>query len=450
MCGLVAVVTKNGHGLTKEQVDAFDNLLFIDSLRGMDSTGVFVVDKEGNMDWAKEASPSFYYRMDDAYRDITRTAFQRGRALVGHNRAATKGAVTDQNAHPFTVDDRITLCHNGTLWGGWEKLTDEKVDVDSHAIAHVIHQNGDDVEKALQQINGAFALIWHDFKNNTLNFIRNKERPLNFVETNNGWLWASEANMLEWILARYPSFKPVGKVAELTPGCLVTYDFSGGSWKLDHRDIKLEAPKSYQTNYSQGSYFNGSRTRHPYACGYEQDDSYFVDTPAAKNESVKTVEHPITPLITGPVTPSPVGRGVNNRIERAAHTGRTLAQEQELAKAHKMDISALAFGDAQENIATIGGWVTATCIDYNSIKPDSNQYGFFLYARLNSNHNFLVKVFMDATVDDTELLGMCLSTEEIQCRVVSRQWRCYNDAADGQGFAILNADEVREVSGVEK
>ena len=172
MCGLVGVVTKNGNGLTRDQVDAFNDLLFIDALRGMDSTGVFLIDRDGSMDMAKEATASPEFRTKAEYKDLLASAFRSGRALVGHNRAATRGTVTDQNAHPFVVDDRITLVHNGTLWNGWEKMTKSKVDVDSHAIAHKIHECGDDVEKALQQVDGAYALIWHDFKNNTLNFIQ--------------------------------------------------------------------------------------------------------------------------------------------------------------------------------------------------------------------------------------------------------------------------------------
>jgi len=136
-------------------VDAYNALLYIDSLRGMDSTGSILIENNGDVSWNKEATTSPLFTQLPEHRKQLNEAFQRGRALVGHNRAATRGVINDENAHPFTVDNRITLVHNGTLTGDHRKLAD--VDVDSHAIAHVIHENDGDVEKAIKQINGAYA-----------------------------------------------------------------------------------------------------------------------------------------------------------------------------------------------------------------------------------------------------------------------------------------------------
>ena len=436
MCGLVGVITKNQNGFTKEQVDAFDNLLFIDALRGMDSTGVFLVDKEGNMDMAKEASPSFEYRTDEAYKVLQRTAFQRGRAMIGHNRAATKGSVVDENAHPFVVDDRITLCHNGTLWGDWAKLSDKKVDVDSHAIAHKIHECDDDVEKALQQVDGAYALIWHDFKHNTLNFVRNAQRPLHFVETQNGWLWASEANMLAWILARY-TFKAEGPISELGAGTLVTYDFSNNSWKVDSKDIKLEAPKKH---VPQQGYHRHASAWAGYVNGDDEgwDGTVFNLHPVCELPDPTPVQHMMG------MQRKLQANNAGERIERAQLTGRTIANENALAAKWSMDIDSITFSKNSETIAEDQTWVKAICIDFEQIKPNSSMFGYFLYAQLNKSSDYLVKVFMPATTTDTDLLDWCLNGVELDFHIISRQWRCYTDAKDGQGFAILNADMVRE------
>ena len=53
MCGLVGVTTKLSNGFSYEQVSVFEELLHIDTLRGDDSTGVFLVNGIGNVDIAR-------------------------------------------------------------------------------------------------------------------------------------------------------------------------------------------------------------------------------------------------------------------------------------------------------------------------------------------------------------------------------------------------------------
>lgn len=193
MCGLVAVISKYKNGFTKKIQDAFDNLLYIDAVRGEDSTGVFCVTRSGNVHVAKQASDSNKFLKEKAYEDIKDIAYKNGWVMVGHNRKATRGSITDANAHPFWVEDKLVLVHNGSLMGSHKHLAD--VEVDSNAIAHVLAEEPD-TEKALSKINGAYALIWYDIQNKKLNIIRNKERPLWWVETDEAYLIASEPAML--------------------------------------------------------------------------------------------------------------------------------------------------------------------------------------------------------------------------------------------------------------
>ena len=439
MCGLVGLITKNHHGFTKEQVSAFDNLLYVDALRGMDSTGVFVIDKDGNMDLAKEASPAFDYRQDKAYDDLCTIAFRRGRAMIGHNRAATKGEVIDENAHPFVVDDRITLVHNGTLWGDFKKLTDQKVDVDSHAIAHKIHECGDDVEAAMQQLDGAYALIWHDFQKNTLNFVRNNQRPLNFVETDNGWMWASEANMLEWILARY-KWKALKPVTELGAGILVTYDFSNQSWKLDHKNIKLEAPrKSYPvTQYAHRTPVWGMGGHQ----GYMNEDW----------DGTEDYMFPVTQAPACAIPQQQQQHPIHGEARmRAVFTGRAVANEEKLAETWAMSITAEEFANSSEVTAADGTWVMATCIDFETVHHSSAEFGYYIYAQLDSSPDYLVKWFVDqGTYSDSDLLNMTMNQESREFHIVSRQWRAYQNGKVANGYGLLNARESRVVINVVK
>ena len=196
MCGLVAVISKKEFGFNFSDRDIFDQLLYADALRGVDSTGVFSVNKYGNVSMRKSAQNSATFRDTKTYQDWLSEAYQSGRIMVGHNRAATKGAKVDQNAHPF-IADHICLVHNGTLHSH-KHLAD--VDVDSHAIAISMAKSG--YEKTLQDIFGAYALIWYNAKEKKLHIARNNQRPLHMVDTKDAIYIASEDKMLEWVLDR--------------------------------------------------------------------------------------------------------------------------------------------------------------------------------------------------------------------------------------------------------
>lgn len=196
MCGLVAMVAKTISGFGYKDKIMFSQMLYADALRGFDSTGVFCVNKYNNLNMIKSAQPASTFIATKAYDDFLSKAYQSGKVLVGHNRAATKGAKTDENAHPFLEGDTC-LVHNGTLHSH-KHLKD--VTVDSHAITHSIDARG--FEKTYQDMDGAFALIWYDADKKRLNIVRNKERPLWIMETPLVDYIASEPDMLTWLYER--------------------------------------------------------------------------------------------------------------------------------------------------------------------------------------------------------------------------------------------------------
>src|SRR3546814_11475199 len=61
--------------------------------------------------------------------------------LFGHNRAATKGAVNQENAHPFNHGD-IVGCHNGTLYNVTNLDDHKDFKVDSENIFYDMSRNG--------------------------------------------------------------------------------------------------------------------------------------------------------------------------------------------------------------------------------------------------------------------------------------------------------------------
>jgi hypothetical protein len=175
-------------------------MLFMDQLRGEDSTGIVSVYNNGETDMLKEAVSFSEMRGYELYgrkqlEQIKTKFVSKGSVLMGHNRKATMGQITDNNAHPFTVNDgdkpRWLLMHNGTL-RNHKKLGDFEIDSEALANHLVYFQSPEELGELLGQVEGAYALQWYDMKAEKLYIVRNSERPLWLAKTSAGWCWASE------------------------------------------------------------------------------------------------------------------------------------------------------------------------------------------------------------------------------------------------------------------
>lgn len=237
MCGLVGVICKGNFGFNNEQLNVFSELLWVDALRGFDSTGVFSVNNIGNVYWAKESSNPGKFLLANEYKTIKQNTFTKGKVLVGHNRKATKGQINDANAHPF-VENNIVLVHNGTIYNQ-NQLDGAAVDVDSHAICHDMAING--YKETLKKINGAFAIIWYDTKTEKLYLTRNKERPLHFVETPQSYIISSEQGILELILKRN-QITTIKSIYYVEPETVIAFDLKKNDYTIE--DLY---PKKQQT-----------------------------------------------------------------------------------------------------------------------------------------------------------------------------------------------------------
>jgi hypothetical protein len=194
MCGIVGLISLR-KTWEKSSRTIFEEMLLLDVIRGYNSTGVFTVAK-GQVDWRKAAVPSWDFfslkKVPEFMNNIPNASF-----VCGHNRAATRGKVVNGNAHPFQIKN-ITLVHNGTLWNHGN--LPGKFEVDSEAIANSLATKG--LEETTEKLGGAYSLVWHDSKDNTLNFCRNKERPMNFAYSKDLILFGSEPGLLRWVAER--------------------------------------------------------------------------------------------------------------------------------------------------------------------------------------------------------------------------------------------------------
>lgn len=198
ICGLVGAAGK----LSFSHEKAFKTMLILDTLRGIDSTGAVVVHRDGSHDVVKSLGNAFNLLESRAF-DKAMTGSHS--VLIGHNRYATQGKVSVRNAHPFEFSD-IVGAHNGTLKNKYYLKDGHKFDVDSEALYSHINDLG--VEDAIKGLDGAWALTWWNMEEGTLNFLRNKERPLYMSVAKEGQLfWASEPWMLEVALSREPNLE---------------------------------------------------------------------------------------------------------------------------------------------------------------------------------------------------------------------------------------------------
>lgn len=221
-------------------------MLYVDAVRGEDATGVACINTLQGATVLKEASHSYWFVWDKDYNKHRNGFLKNGKALLGHNRKATIGGKKDENAHPFTFDDRYIFFHNGTL-NNHRALAD--TEVDSEALGLHLTKCDGDVEKIatlLEKVTGAYACVWYDAEKHTVYMLRNYERPLNIVLFENGSIaYASET----WI-AVGPAIRNHYKVKEsysLDPGHLYSIDCSKSSPVVVKEALPKKATPSVAT-----------------------------------------------------------------------------------------------------------------------------------------------------------------------------------------------------------
>lgn len=198
MCGIVGMAGNINHG----HKAAFKDMLTVCQVRGKDSTGVIKVGVNDKFDYIKRAClPTDLFDLKAYDQKIDNGLCK---ALIGHTRAKTMGVVNSKNAHPF---EHGHLCgvHNGTLKNAYNMEGWRDFDVDSDWLYWHAHRHGMDQTISKLDQDGAWALVWWDENEKTLNFLRNKERPLWFTHSKDlkTIFWASEIWMLGTVSRRF-------------------------------------------------------------------------------------------------------------------------------------------------------------------------------------------------------------------------------------------------------
>lgn len=190
MCGIV-LLAGNMNG---SEGRLFDLMLEIDTIRGRHSTGMAVVGLTAkDINLYKEVIPGYEFVNRATHGNERRTTAS---LWMGHNRHATIGGHTIENAHPFE-NEKLIGVHNGSLEYSYHRLLEDSDEfgTDSECIFHNIAKNG--LDWTLARLHGAYALVWYDKETHTLQFIKNNKRPLYYGFSSDGkqFVMSSEAKI---------------------------------------------------------------------------------------------------------------------------------------------------------------------------------------------------------------------------------------------------------------
>jgi hypothetical protein len=317
MCGIVGLINRTKQDFWLRDLELFEQMLVINSLRGKDSVGAFSTYRNNQVEVVKLGSNVFnLFKCQDWDTFKTRVK-SRGRFLIGHNRAATRGAVNTENAHPF-VEEKIILVHNGTLLSH-EHLSSKVCEVDSNAIAHALSEKS--LEEVLPRLHGAFALVWYDTEQRKLFAVRNDQRPLCVIRLSDMYVLSSEPGIAMLPIMRQD--RKVEAVDDVEPWTLFEFAMDG---TLTTRKIEKKTEPAWK-NYKIAHQYSSATREAIHRFDEEGDDDVSMGWYGAQYQDCRRQDPPFdtrsttkTCALTSPSENNGSARERKNEVGPTAQT----------------------------------------------------------------------------------------------------------------------------------
>lgn len=242
MCGIYGFVGKPKN--RKKVAELAEALMYHTQVRGRHSTGYFAVTKSEFV-LEKDAIPADEFIPSSNLRQVIMQ--EKAYVLIGHNRWASMGDITQENAHPFE-GARFVLTHNGTCESALNKARNLQLtknmrgETDSEAILMLLEHVGLGGFLGVLGALEDFSLAIFDKKAEEIYFARNDSKPLFIVDLRKHLgirAWASTVGIMADALEEVgiPTDKVVG--FQTKPGYI---------YRVDNKTLEVERTEPFKVH----------------------------------------------------------------------------------------------------------------------------------------------------------------------------------------------------------